>query len=108
MSAYMDRQQKRAEPLLAALAAIAAGVDHAISRETQLRAVVAITSEVERHAGATDPREASAVSVAFDLIVELAQGMRHIANVMIRDDRPAISTDGPKWPVSLMDDEVTP
>lgn len=107
MSAYMDRQQKRAEPLLAALAAIAAGVDHAISRETQLRAVVAITSEVERHAGATDPREASAVSVAFDLIVELAQGMRHIANVMIRDDHPATNTDGPQWPVSLMDDEAT-
>ena len=107
MSDYMATQQKRAEPLLAALAAIAAGVDHAISRETQLRAVVAITCEVERHASATDPRELSALSVAFDLIVELAQGMRHIANVMIRDDHPATNTDGPQWPVSLMDDEAT-
>lgn len=106
-SAYMATQQKRAEPLLAALAAIAGGVDHAISRGTQLRAVVAITSEVERHAGAIDPRQASAVSVLVDLVVELAGGMRHLANVMIKDDQPAAPT-GPEWPASLMDDEVRP
>lgn len=96
----MDAQQKRAEAILANFAA---GVNHAGTRETQLRAVVAITNEVERHAGAIDPREVTAVSVLVDLVVELTGGMRHLANVMIKDDRPA---GGPEWPVSLMDDEV--
>lgn len=107
----MDVHQKRAEPILAALAAIAAGVDHAISRETQLRAVVAITSEVERHASAIDPRETTAVSVLVDLVVELAQGMRHLANVMIKDDLPAARdypVEGPEWPASMLEPEATP
>ena len=99
----MAMQQARADQILATFAA---GVNTAAQRDAQLRAVVAIASEVERHAGAIDPREVTATSVAFDLIVELAQGMRHMANVMIRDDRPATNTDGPKWPASLMDDEV--
>lgn len=103
-SAYMATQQKRAEPLLAALAAIAGGVDHAISRGTQLRAVVGIAGEVERHANAIDPREVTAVSVLVDLVVDLAGGLRHLANVMIKDDQPA-ARDYPaesEWPASLM------
>ena len=74
------------------------------------KAVVAITNEVERHANAIDPREVTAVSVLVDLVVELAQGMRHLANVMIKDDQPAaIIRDYPaesEWPASLMDPEV--
>lgn len=102
MSAYMQAQQARAERILAAFAA---GVNHAVTREDQLRAVIAITLEAERHVGATDPRETTAVSVALDLIVELAQGMRHLANVMIRDDQP-VARDYPaesERPASIMD-----
>lgn len=102
MSAYMQAQQARAERILASFAA---GVNHAVTREDQLRAVIAITNEVERHVSATDPRETTAVSVALDLIVELAQGMRHLANVMIKDDQP-VARDYPtesEWPASIMD-----
>lgn len=97
---YMADQQARANRILASFAA---GVNHAGTRETQLRAVIAISNEVERHAGAIDPREVTAVSVLVDLVVELAGGMRHLANVMIKDDRPA---GGPEWSASLMDPEV--
>lgn len=102
MSAYMQTQQARADKVLANFAA---GVNHAVTREDQLKAVVAMTNEVERHAGAIDPAQPSAVSVLVDLVVELAQVGRHIANVMIADDRPAVST-GPVWPASLTDDEA--
>lgn len=78
-------QQARAGAILANFAA---GVNHAVTRETQLRAVVAIAGEVERHANAIDPREVTAVSVLVDLVVDLAGGLRHLASVMIRDDCP--------------------
>jgi len=93
------------------LANFAAGVQHAVTREDQLRAVVGIAGEVERHANAIDPREVTAVSVLVDLVVDLAGGMRHLANVMIRDDRPETGprdypVELPEWPASLMDPEV--
>jgi len=101
-----ELENARAEQILANAAA---GVNHAVTREDQLKSVIAITNEVERHAGAIDPRETTAVSVLVDLVVELAGGMRHLANVMIRDDRPErVDISGPAWPVSLMDDEVQP
>lgn len=81
----MAMQQARAGAILANFAA---GVNHAVTRETQLRAVVAIAGEVERHANAIDPREVTAVSVLVDLVVDLAGGLRHLASVMIRDDCP--------------------
>lgn len=108
----MEFQQARADAILANFAAgFNAGINHANTRETQLRAVVAITSEVERHAGAIDPRETTAVSVLVDLVVELAQGMRHLANIMDTDTHPApiildYPVEGPEWPASLMDPEV--
>lgn len=102
----MDAQNVRAATLLATFAA---GVNAAAQRDAQLKAVVAITSEVERHANAVDPRHYSAVSVLVDLVVELAQGVRHIANIMDADDHPApVILEGPEWPESLMDPEVTP
>lgn len=105
MSAYMDAQNARAATVLATFAA---GVNAAAQRDAQLKAVVAIANEVERHANAIDPREATAVSVLVDLVVELAQGMRHLANVMDTDAHPApVIVEGPEWPVSLMDDEAT-
>jgi hypothetical protein len=44
-------------------------------------------------------------------VVELAQGMRHLANILDTDAHPApiileSPSEGPRWPVSLMDDEV--
>lgn len=104
MSATMQAQQARAEHILAAFAA---GVNHAHTRDAQVKAVVAIANEVERHANAIDPRETTAASVLVDLVVELAQAVRHIANIMDADDHPApIILEGPQWPVSLMDAEV--
>ncbi len=108
MSATMQAQQARAEHILAAFAA---GVNHAHTRDAQVKAVVAIANEVERHANAIDPREATAVSVLLDLVVELAQGMRHLANILDTDAHPApiiveSPSDGPVWPVSLMDPEA--
>lgn len=82
-----ELENARAEQILANFAA---GVNHAVTREDQLRAVVGIAGEVERHANAIDPREVTAVSVLVDLVVDLAGGMRHLANVMIRDDRPEV------------------
>ncbi len=79
------------------------------AQRDQLDSVLLICAEVERHANAIDPREATAVSVLVDLVVELAQGIRHIANIMDADDHPApIIVEGPQWPVSLMDDEAAP
>lgn len=102
----MNTQNRRASHILAAFAA---GVNHAAQRDAQLKAVVAITTEVERHANAIDPRHYSAVSVLVDLVVELAQGMRHLAHVMDTDAHPApVIVEGPEWPASLCDDEVTP
>lgn len=106
MSAFMQAQQARANQILRTFAA---GVNHAHTRDAQVKAVIAIANEVERHANAIDPREATAVSVLVDLVVELAQGIRHIANIMDADDHPApIILEGPQWPVSLMDDEAAP
>lgn len=82
-----ELENARAEQILANFAA---GVNHAVTREDQLRAVVGIAGEVERHANAVDPREVTAVSVLVELVVDLAGGMRHLANVMIRDDRPEV------------------
>lgn len=102
----MDAQQARSEHILSAFAA---GVNHAHTRDAQVKAVIGIANEVERHANAIDPRETTAVSVLVDLVINLAGGLRHIANIMDADDHPApIIVDGPEWPVSLMDDEVTP
>ena len=96
----MDAQNERAQ---VALARFAAGVN----RDGLIKAVVDITKEVERHANAIDPRETTAVSVLVDLVAELAQGMRHIANIMDTDAHPApIIVEGPEWPASLMDPEV--
>ncbi len=101
-----ELENARAEQILANFAA---GVQHAVTREDQLRAVVGIAGEVERHANAIDPREVTAVSVLVDLVVDLAGGMRHLANVMIRDDRPErVEAGGPEWTPSLMDPEVQP
>lgn len=103
-SAYMDARQTRAAEILARFAA---GVNHAHTRDAQIKAVIGIANEVERHANAIDPREVTAVSVLVDLTVELAQAVRHIANIMDADDHPApIIVDGPEWPVSLMDEEA--
>ena len=46
----------------------------------------------------------------LDLVVELAQGQRHLANILDTDAHPApiiveSPSDGPVWPVSLMDTE---
>ena len=106
MSAFMQAQQARANQILRTFAA---GVNHAHTRDAQVKAVIGVANEVERHANAIDPREATAVSVLVDLVVELAQGVRHIANIMDADDHPApIILEGPQWPVSLMDDEAAP
>ena len=107
----MAMQQARADQILATFAAgVNAGINHANTRDAQLRAVVGIANEVERHANAIDPREVTAVSVLVDLVVELAQGMRHLANIMDTDAHPApIILDDPaesEWPASLMDPEV--
>jgi len=107
MSAHMDAQNARAATVLATFAA---GVNAAAQRDAQLKAVVAITTEVERHANAIDSRHYSAVSVLVDLVVELAQGMRHLANILDADAHPApiiveSPPEGPVWPVSLMDTE---
>ena len=105
-----ERENGRAQQILANFAA---SVNHAVTREDQLRAVVGIAGEVERHANAIDPREVTAVSVLVELVVDLAGGMRHLANVMIRDDRPKTGprdypVELPEWPASLMDPEVQP
>jgi len=103
----MDAQNARAATVLATFAA---GVNAAARRDAQLKAVIDITKEVERHANAIDPRHYSAVSVLVDMVVELAQGMRHLANVMDADAHPApVIVDYPaesEWPASLMDPEV--
>lgn len=72
---YMLTQQARVEPILATFAAGA--------HETQIRAVLDITLEVERHAHAIDPREGTAVDVLVDLVEMLAQAQRHTANVLL-------------------------
>ncbi len=106
MSKYMREWQAKADQILANFAA---GVNHAHTRDAQVKAVIRIANEVERHARAIDPREVTAVSVLVDLVVELAQGVRHIANIMDADDHPApIIVEGPEWPESLMDPEVAP
>ncbi len=107
MSAYMDSQNARAATMLAAWAARQNAAAH---RDTLVKAVIDITKEVERHANAIDPRETTAVSVLLDLVVELAQGQRHLANILDTDAHPAPvivegPSDGPRWPVSLMDTE---
>ncbi|HQZ41064.1 MAG TPA: hypothetical protein PLH72_18720 [Vicinamibacterales bacterium] len=102
MSAFMDAQNVRAATLLANFAAGA-------NRDGLIKAVVDITKEVERHATAIDPRETTAVSVLVDLVAELAQGMRHLANIMDTDAHPApIIVEGPKWPANMLEPEVTP
>lgn len=102
----MDAQNARASHILAAFAA---GVAHAHSRDAQIKAVIDITKEVERHANAIDLKHPSAVSVLVDLTVELAQAVRHVANIMDADDHPApIIVDGPEWPASLMEDDEVP
>jgi hypothetical protein len=110
MSAHMDSQNARAANVLAAWAARQNAAAH---RDTLIKAVVDITKEVERHANAIDPREVTAVSVLLDLVVELAQGQRHLANILDTDAHPApiiveSPSDGPVWPVSLMDPEAAP
>jgi len=109
----MREWQAKADQILANFAA---GVNHAHTRDAQVKAVVAIANEVERHASAIDPREVTAVSVLVDLVVELAQAVRHIANIMDADDHPApiiveerdYPVELPEWPASLMDPEVAP
>ena len=107
MISNMDMQNARAATMLAAWAARQNAAAH---RDTLIKAVVDITKEVERHANAIDPREVTAVSVLVDLVVEIAQGMRHLANILDTDAHPApiiveSPSDGPVWPVSLMDTE---
>jgi len=102
----MDAQNVRAATLLANFAAGA-------NRDGLIKAVVDITKEVERHATAIDPRETTAVSVLVDLVAELAQGMRHLANIMHTDAHPApiivdYPVEGPGWPASMLEPEVTP
>ncbi len=93
----MRAWQGKAEQILANWAA---GVNHAVTREDQLRAVIGMTNEVERHAGAIDPRQPTAVDVLVDLVVELAQNQRHIANIMLRDDCPTAESSTPTPEVS--------
>ena len=98
----MDAEQRRAATILATFAAGA-------NRDGLIKAVVDITKEVERHANAIDPYEMSSVGVLVDLVVELAQGMRHLANIMDTDAHPApIIVEGPKWPANMLEPEVTP
>ena len=102
--AYMDAQNARADTIRATFAA---GVNAAAKRDARIKTVVAIAGEVERHANAIDPSEVTAVSVLVDLVIDLAGGMRHLANIMDTDAHPApIIIDEADEPVSLMDDEV--